>query len=176
MPKSMASPTKLTFDQVLESQSQMVFCFEQTHCFNHIFAKFKKNWRWATNFFCSLFSLNFLRKNQFSILSKFCWKIIKFQDFLCIFLKFCKMTFYQFLESKGQMVFHFGKTHCFNHIFPKFCNNCRRATNFFGSQFESSCSLFWAFLLIFLKEQRLVFFWANQNIFSFFPQRANFVL
>ena len=97
--------------------------------------------------------------------------MFQFQVFLCIFSKFCKMKFYRFLESKGQMYLDFWKTHCFNHIFLKFCKNCRRATNFFGSLFQSRCSLLWAFFAYFFER---FFFSSQTKNFFFFSSESKF--
>ena len=67
----------------------------------------------------------------------------------------------------------FDKTHCSNDIFPKFCKNWHQETNFFGSLFESSCSvlciLFLAFF--FLKKQRIFFSLSQDKKFALFFMR-----
>ena len=125
-------------------------------------------------FFFTFYLKLFLEISNFS---EICSKIFKFQDIFWILKKFRKMTFYQFVESKGEMVFGFGKTHYFNHIFPKFCKNCRRATNFFGSLFESSCSVLCVFFAYFFEKNKdLSSFWAKTKNLLFFIKEKNFVL
>ena len=117
-------------------------------------------------FFFTFYLKLFLEISNFS---EMCSKIFKFQDIFWILKKFRKMTFYQFVESKGEMVFGFGKTHYFNHIFPKFCKNCRRATNFFWFTFwKQLLSFVCVFCLFFCKKTKTcLLFEPRQKICSF---------
>ena len=84
----------------------------------------------------------------FTAVAKFCAICLlksaiksNFNDFSSILYWNRKMRFYQFLDIKGGMYLCFGTIHCLRHIFLKFCEICRWATNFFGSLFQSSCSV-----------------------------------